>query len=232
MKIALINPNGTAAMTDKVRQVALQFAAAGTDIWASNPANAPLSIEGHYDEAASLMGLLDEIGKAQQWGADGYVVACFDDPGIGACREITEGPVVGICEAAMHFASVAACSFSVVTTLPRAVPIIEEMAHRYGKTHLCKKVRAANIPVLALEDDAAAAEQHICAEIARAVAEDHCEAIILGCAGMADLTARLTQQYGMPIIDGVVCGLKLCEGMVGANIKTCKTGGYAFPRKK
>ncbi len=232
MKIALINPNSTASMTDKVRQVANDYAATGTEILATNPTDSPPSIEGHYDEAASLMGMLTEIKKAEQWGADGYVIACFDDPGLGACREIVAGPVVGICQAAMAAAAVVATSFSVITTLPRSVPIIEELAHRYGAAHTCKKVRAADIPVLDLEEDGNIAEQKISDEIGRAIIEDRCEAVILGCAGMADLTAKLSKEHGIPVIDGVLCGLKMCEGLVAAKISTSKIGGYAYPRKK
>ena len=232
MKIALINPNSTAAMTDKVRVVAETYAAAGTTIYAANPANTPASIEGHYDEAMSLPGLLAEVKKANAWGADGIVVACFDDPGLAACREVSHGPVVGLCEAAMRFASVVADSFSVVTTLPRSVPIIEDCARRYGMTHYCRRVRAADIPVLSLEHDRERAQRKIKEEINRAVAEDSCEAVILGCAGMADLTRQLTEECGIPVIDGVVCALKLSEALVGAGLKTSKINTYAAPRKK
>ena len=232
MKIALVNPNSTAAMTDKVRVVARRYAAAGTEVRATNPDDTPPSIEGHYDESAALPGLLREIQEAADWGADGYVVACFDDPGIGACREVVAGPVLGICEAAMQMAATLATGFSVVTTLPRSAPIIEELAHRYGMSHRCRKVRAADIPVLALEEDAAAAEAKIKDEILRAVAEDRCEAVILGCAGMADLTERLSTECGVPVLDGVVCALKMCEAIVGAGLATSKAGAYAYPRKK
>ena len=232
MKIALINPNSTAAMTEKIRRVAAQCAFAGTEIRATNPAKSPPSIEGHCDEAMALPGLLAEIRRAEKWGADGHVIACFDDPGLAACREAAAGPVVGMCEAAMRAASIVACSFSVVTTLPRSVPIVEELARQYGAAHLCKKVRAADIPVLDLESRPAAAEKKIAAEIRRALKEDRCEAVILGCAGMADLAARMTRQHGAPMIDGVACALKLCEAMVGAGLKTSKINGYAYPRKK
>ncbi|MCH9704504.1 MAG: aspartate/glutamate racemase family protein [Proteobacteria bacterium] len=232
MKIALLNPNSTASMTDKVRVVAEQYAAVGTEIIVANPSDTPVSIEGHYDEAMSLPGLLTEVQKADAAGADGIVIACFDDPGLPACREISPAPVVGLCESAMQFATVLATSFSVVTTLPRSVPIIEECARRYGMEHRCRKVRAANIPVLDLEHDAAAAVEKIKAEINRAIAEDRCEAVILGCAGMADLTRMLTKECGIPVIDGVVCALKLCEAIVGAGLKTSKINGYATPRKK
>ncbi len=232
MKIALINPNSTASMTEKARISAQQVASVGTTIIASNPGNTPKSIEGHYDEAMCLSGLLGEVVMAKKNGCDGLVIACFDDPGLGACREVLDGPVMGICEAAMHAASIISTSFSVVTTLPRSTPIIESLAHRYGMSHFCRRVRAADLPVLALEEAGSSAREKIRDEIIRAVKEDGSESVILGCAGMADLTEWLSEQAGVPVIDGVVVATKMVEALIGAKLSTSKIGAYAAPRVK
>jgi len=229
MKLAIINPNSTESMTQKCKEVALKFKNNDTEIWASNPENSPKSIEGHYDEVKSLAGLMEEIKKAKDWGADAYVIACFDDLGLEAARELVEGPVIGICEAAMHMTTILASSFSVVTTLNRSVPIIEELSHKYGMSKFCRKVRAANIPVLSLEDGTCNAKQKIEKEILKAVEEDNCEAIILGCAGMADLTIELSQKCNIPVVDGVLCALKMAESLVGAKLKTSKINAYSYP---
>lgn len=231
MRLLVVNPNTTASMTAKIGACARAFASPGVEIIARNPPDGPASIEGHYDEAMSTPGLLAEIRRGEAEGVDGTVVACFDDPAIGACRELATGPVVGICEAAMHAATMIATSFSVVTTLPRAVPIIEELALRYGMERRCRRVRAADIPVLALEEEGDA-RQRILAEVRAAVAQDRCEAVILGCAGMADLTEWLTRETGVPVIDGVVAGVRMVEALVGAGLRTSKIGAYATPRPK
>ena len=111
----------------------------------------PASIEGYYDEAFSVPGLLEEIRRGEEDGCDGYVIACFDDTGLDAARCVASGPVVGICEAAMHVATLLGGRFSVVTTLARSVPALEALARRYGVADRCR-VRAAEVPVLALED--------------------------------------------------------------------------------
>ena len=231
MRLLVVNPNTTASMTAKIGACARAFASPGVEIIARNPPDGPASIEGHYDEAMSTPGLLAEIRRGEAEGVDGTVVACFDGPAIGACRELATGPVVGICEAAMHAATMIATSFSVVTTLPRAVPIIEELALRYGMERRCRRVRAADIPVLALEEEGDA-RQRILAEVRAAVAQDRCEAVILGCAGMADLTEWLTRETGVPVIDGVVAGVRMVEALVGAGLRTSKIGAYATPRPK
>jgi allantoin racemase len=232
MKLLIVNPNSTDSMTAKIAGCGRRFAAPSTVINAVNPSDSPRSIEGYYDEAMSLRGLLEEIGKGERDGYHGFVIACFDDSGLAASREIATGPVLGICEAGMHAASMLAARFSVVTTLPRSVPIIEDLALLYGMQRKCRRVRAADIPVLALEDEDGEARQKVLAEIRKAVCEDGSEAIVLGCAGMADLTAWLSQEAGVPVIDGVVCAVKMLEALIGAGLQTSKIGAYAWPRHK
>ena len=80
MRIKVINPNTSESMTRKIGEAARAAAAVGTEIVACNPAGGPVSIEGHYDEAVSVLGLLDEVRNGEGQEMDGYVVACFGDP--------------------------------------------------------------------------------------------------------------------------------------------------------
>lgn len=230
MKLVVINPNSTRSMTDKIVASARAVAAPGTEVEGRTADGAPASIEGHFDEVMSAAHLLREVQAARD--ADAIVVACFDDPAIGACREVATGPVIGICEAAVKAASMIATSFSIVTTLPRSVPVIEELVRKYGLDHQCRRVRSAAIPVLALEEPGSNARQQVRAEILRAIEEDRCEAVVLGCAGMSDLTEWLSAETGIPVIDGVTVATKLAEALVGAGLKTSKIGAYATPNQK
>jgi allantoin racemase len=232
LKILLVNPNGTESMTAKIAASARLVAGPGVEIVARTNRGGPPSIEGHHDEAMSVPGLLRIVREEEERGIDGVVVACFDDPGIGACREIATGPVMGICEAAMKAATTLATSFSVVTTLPRSVPVIEELARRYGAHHHCRKVRSARIPVLALEEEGSNARELVRAEIFRAIDEDGAEAVVLGCAGMADLTEWLSRETGIPVIDGVTVALKFVEGLAACGLGTSKINAYAHPISK
>src|SRR5438874_1363144 len=96
MKILVVNPNTTASMTQKIGAAARAAAAPGTEILAVNPSTGPVSIEGFYDEALSVPGLLAEIAKGEEFGVDGHVIACFDDTGLDAARSLAKKPVVGI----------------------------------------------------------------------------------------------------------------------------------------
>jgi allantoin racemase len=230
--VFIVNPNTTASMTAKIGEAARSVAAPGTEITAVNPEIGPASIEGHYDEALCVPPMLELFERGFAGGADAGVIACFDDPGLYAVRELTTRPVLGICEAAMLAASVVASRFSVVTTLGRAVPIVEALAQRYGMAAKCRRVRAAEVPVLALEEEGSAARARVEEEVARAVAEDGAEAVILGCAGMADLARALTAEVGVPVVDGVAAATKLAEAMAGLGLQTSKVGAFALPRAK
>jgi allantoin racemase len=232
VKINIVNPNTTASMTAKIGDCARQAASPGTEIWACNPASGPVSIEGHYDEAMCLPGLLAEIRRAEEAGADAHIIACFGDPGLDAAREIARGPVFGIAEAAMHAASFIGKHFSVVTTLGRTCGIAAHLAERYGMQRFCRNVRACEIAVLELENPASDARARITEECRRALAEDGAEAIVLGCAGMADLCAAIGRDIGAPVIDGVTAAVKLAESLVALGLGTAKGGEWARPLPK
>ncbi|MBE0553776.1 MAG: aspartate/glutamate racemase family protein [Rhodobacteraceae bacterium] len=232
MRIVLINPNSTASMTDQVRESARRNAFPGTEIVALNPADTPASIEGHADEALSVPALLQAIRTAEAGGGDAFVIACFDDPGLAAAREVARGPVIGICQAAVQVATTIAARFSIVTTLPRSVPIIEDLVHHYGAAAKCRSVRAIDMPVLALEAEPDLAEARLVAEIEAARDRDGAEAVVLGCAGMSELCERLSERTGMPVIDGVSAAVKLAEALIGGGYRTSKVGAYNYPTVK
>ena len=163
MRLVLINPNTTASMTAKAGAAARAVAAAGTEIVAINPADGPVSIEGYLDEAYAVPGLLDEIARRERSApADGYIIACFDDTGLDAARCLARAPVVGIGEAAFHLASLVAGRFSVITTLSRSVPALEHNLVKYGLAARCARVRAAEVPVLSLEEPGSPARARSC----------------------------------------------------------------------
>ena len=219
-------------MTDKAGEAARMVAASGTEIIAVNPLYGPVSIEGYYDEVFSIPGLLEEVRKGEASGCQGTVIACFDDTGLDAARCIASGPVVGTCEAAMHTASLLAISFSIVTTLRRSIPALEELTVKYGMSRKCHRIRATEVPVLELENPDSEATKLIRVEIQKALDDDRSEAIVLGCAGMVDLAAKLSEEFGVPVIDGVSAAVKLVESLVALGLQTSKLNGYAYPRSK
>lgn len=230
--IQVINPNTSLAMTETIGEAARAVASPGTEILAVCPAEGVPSIEGHFDEAVAAIGVLEQVKAGREQGVCGHVIACFGDPGLLAARELATGPVIGIAEAAMHMATMVATRFSVVTTLPRTVIIARHLLQQYGFEHHCAALHAIDLPVLALEDGTGLAQEKVRERCIRAKKEDGSGAIVLGCGGMAMLARELTQELGMPVIDGVGAAVKMVESLVALGLSTSKQGDLDYPVRK
>ncbi|PKV99005.1 aspartate/glutamate racemase family protein [Nocardia fluminea] len=231
MRIRVVNPNTTRAMTDTIERCALAVAGPGTLLDAVTSEIGPASIESHYDEALSVPGLLAAIRQGEVDGVDGYVIACFGDPGLDAARELAQGPVIGIAEAAVHTASHLGRGFSVVTTLARTVGRAADLTEHYGMGRFCRGIHACEIPVLALETDPDA--RKIVTEACRAaVAQDESDAVVLGCAGMADLCAHIRDEIGVPVIDGVAAATLTVQSLLMMGLRKSGRGEFATPPPK
>ena len=227
-QILIVNPNTTVSMTETIGAAARAVAAPGTEISAVTSAMGPASIEGFYDEAFAVPGLIQALLKSPD--ADAGIIACFDDTGLDAARSAARFPVVGICEAALVTAGQIAKRIAVVTTLPRSIVPLEELVRRYGFAERAL-VSACNVAVLDLERPGSGAQEKLKAEIARAL-DRGAEAIVLGCAGMADLAHKLSQQFGVPVVDGVAAAVKQAEALAGLKLTTSRRGSYALPAAK
>lgn len=213
MNLLFVNPNSTESMTDKVRVTAKAVLPSIVNVIAESNHDGPASIQGPDDGDLAVPGMLDVIKRGVNNGADAVIIACFDDTGIDQARGLCNVPVVGIGQAAYHASMLKGRSFSVVTTLSVSVPVLEENIQRFGVHTYCKRVRASEVAVLELEEPGSDAERRISNEIALAISEDACEAIVLGCAGMTDLAARMERQHGVPVIDGVAAAAGIAYGL-------------------
>lgn len=236
-RIAVVNPNTTASMTQKIAECARMVVGPDTEIVAVTNGSGPASIESHYDEALAVPGLLAAIAAGERdgidgRGIDGWVIACFGDPGLDAAREVASGPVVGIAEAGMHVATLLGRSFSIVTTLARTIGQAEHLVERYGFSGKCRSIYACEVPVLELDAPGSDARKLVVDYCRRAVEFDEADSIVLGCAGMADFCHDVSEQVGVPVIDGVAAAVTMVEGLVRMGLKTSTRSEYAAPLPK
>ncbi len=231
MRMHVVNPNSSAAMTEGIAEAARRASEGrGVEILATGAAGGPTSIEGHVDGALAVPFLLDRIREAEERGVAGHVIACFDDTGLDAARSVARAPVVGIGEAAAHCATLVADRFAVVTSVPAALPVLRTNLVRYGFAARCAGLRAAGVPVLEIDAGTPRALDAIRREVELALDADGADAVVLGCAGMAALAAALAEEFGCPVIEGIAAGVSVVSALAAAGLVTSKRGGYAFPR--
>ena len=231
MRILVINPNTTQAMTDDIGRMARAAAGPGTQIDCVQPAAGPRSIEGSADEVLAGYHTLDMVASTRGR-YDAYVIACFGDPALAACREVSQVPVIGIAEAAFHMASLVAFKWSVVTVLPRVKPLLEELVLRNGMEMRCASIRCTPLTVLEIEEDIERTKRMMVEEARTAIKDDGAEAILLGCAGLGPIDKWMQQQLEVPVLDGVACAVKLAEGLHQYGVTTSKVAAYRDPEPK
>ena len=230
IRIWVVNPNTTESMTAVIGRCAQAVAGPNADVTAVTSVFGPSSIESHYDEAMSVPGLLDAIRRGERAGADGYVIACFGDTGLDGAREVARAGV-GSAGAAMDTCCHLGGGFSVVPTLARTTGRAAELAERYGMERFCRGIHACELPVLDLETDPMALK--IVTEACRdAVDRDRSDAVVLGCAGMADMCRAIAGEIGVPVVDGVTAATLTVQSLLTMGLSTGKRGEYAIPPEK
>src|SRR3546814_10057900 len=122
--------------------------------------------------------------------------------------------------------------YSVVTSLDRTVPMIEDRLKLAGLDARCASVRASGMAVLELEADPNRAVEAIVRQAEIAVNEDKAEVICLGCGGMAGLDEKIKARTGVPVVDGVSAAVTIAESLVRLQLTTSKVRTYAAPRPK
>lgn len=233
MKIKLINPNTTQSMTDSIYRMAVKYADPGTEITAVSPKTGPDSIECYVDEYLAVPGVIQEVIKGdREDNADAFIIACFGDPGLFAAREVTDKPVLGICEAAIAAAKFIAPYFSVVSVLDRSRKVTEDVVKAYGAESFCRSIRTTGLSVLDFGRDPEKGLAALAQQGRKAVTEDGAECVLLGCAGFVDFVDALKQELGVPVLDGIMPAIKLAEALVKMGVKTSKANTWKEPEPK
>ncbi|HWM02415.1 MAG TPA: aspartate/glutamate racemase family protein [Actinophytocola sp.] len=231
MRILVVNVNTTESMTESIGQQARKVAAAGTEIVPLTPRFGAESVEGNFESYLAAVAVMDRV-LSYDGAYDAVIQAGYGEHGREGLQELLDVPVVDITEAAASTAMFLGHRYSVVTTLDRAVPLIEDRLTVAGLTGRCASVRASGMSVLELESDPGRAVQAIVNAAEAAVTQDHAEVICLGCGGMAELEEKVRDRTGVPVVDGVTAAVTIAESLVRLGLSTSKVRTYARPRAK
>jgi Asp/Glu/hydantoin racemase len=193
VRLALINPNTDAAVTQTMCAIAARAGAAQITGFTAPFGAALITNEETLATAAeAVLALAPDLSNF-----DGIIIAAFGDPGLGALRARLPIPVTGIAEAAMRTAARDGRRFAIATTTPdlRASIISAATAHgdfagvwiTPGDPATLTADRARLIPAL-----------H--AACTTAVTEGGAQAVIIGGGPLADAAEAMRDTIGVPLI--------------------------------
>lgn len=231
MRILVVNVNTTESITETIAQQARAVASPGTEIVGLTPYFGAESVEGNFESYLAAIAVMDRV-MAYDQPFDAVIQAGYGEHGREGLQELLNVPVVDITEAAASTAMFLGHAYSVVTTLDRTVPLIEDRLKLAGLYQRCASVRASGMAVLELEEDPLAAMEAIVRQAELAIREDKAEVICLGCGGMAGLDEQIRQRTGVPVVDGVTAAVTVAESLVRLGLSTSKVRTYATPRPK
>lgn len=231
MKILVVNVNTTETMTKTIGEAARVAAAPGTEIIPLTPYFGAESCEGNLESYLAAVAVMERV-LAYDGEYDAVIQAGYGEHGREGLQELLDVPVVDITEAAASTAQFLGHRYSVVTTLDRTVPLIEDRLMLAGLDRRLASVRSSGMAVLELESEPERAVEAIVRECELAVTQDRAEVICLGCGGMADLEATVKERTGVPVVDGVAAAVTIAEGLHRLGLRTSKVRTYAPPRPK
>src|SRR5918994_79554 len=231
MRILVVNVNTTETMTASIGATAAGVASPGTEIVPLTPAFGAESVEGNFESYLAAVAVMDKVVSYPE-PFDAVIQAGYGEHGREGLQELLDVPVVDITEAAASTAMYLGHKYSVVTTLDRTVPLIEDRLKLAGLDARCASVRASGMAVLELEEEPERAVEAIINQALLAGAEDKAEVIVLGCGGMAGLDEQIRQRAGVPVVDGVASAVTIAESLVRMRLSTSKVRTYAAPRPK
>ena len=117
MKILLLNPNMTQAMTDNMAAIARAVVGDRAEI-VPVTATRGFPYIASRAEAQIAGGLVLEMIAEHADDVDAVVIAAFGDPGLAGARDLFDLPIVGMAEAAVMTAALLGETFAVVTFSP------------------------------------------------------------------------------------------------------------------
>jgi Asp/Glu/hydantoin racemase len=211
-RILVINPNSNTVVTRGLEQALkpLDFAD-GPEIVCTTLAEGPFGIESQIDVDSVTVPLRRLVESDN--GAAAFVIACYSDPGLHACREGTDRPVFGIAECGVLTAMTRAETFGVIVIAQRSIRRHIRYLRQMGLMDRLAGERPLNMSVAETASGEGTLAKMI--EVGRALRDqDGAGAVIMGCAGMARLRGPLEDALGIPVIDPTQAAATMALGAV------------------
>lgn len=210
--IVVINPNSNEVVTTGLDEALEPFRfVAGPLIECLTLKKGPFGIESQIDSDQVVMPLVNLI--KQRPDASAFVIACYSDPGIDACRSTTKVPVFGIQESGILMAMARGDRFGVIAIADASVLRHRKYMRRMGILDRLAEERSLDMSV----DETARGESTFARLHAigrQLIDDDGANCIVLGCAGMARHRQPLEEDLGVPVIEPTQAAVAMALGTI------------------
>ena len=210
-RILVINPNSTEACTRGIDEAMAPLRmTGGPQIECMTLKEGPPGVQCQADVESVVQPLARTVA-ARDNDCDAFVIACFSDPGLYACREATRRPVLGIAESGILTALTMGQRFGVISILKTSIPRHLRYVGQMGVQARFAGDRAVGLEVVELTDEARTLSRMIDAGT-ELRDRDGADVLVMGCAGMARYRDRLQQAVGVPVVEPTQAAVAMAIG--------------------
>jgi Asp/Glu/hydantoin racemase len=211
-RILVVNPNSNEAVTkglaDALAPVAFKD---GPEVDCVTLQEGPFGIETQEHVESVALPLRRLVAGSND--VDAFVIACYSDPGLHACREATTRPVFGINEAGVLTALARGERFGVIAIGQRSIRRHVRYMRQMGLLERFAGERPLNMSVAETASGEKTLDRMI--EVGAELRDkDGSDVIVMGCAGMARHRRPLEAALGVPVIDPTQAAVAMAIGTV------------------
>jgi Asp/Glu/hydantoin racemase len=231
VRLLIVNPNTTDAVTDLLVNAGRHVAAPDTELV---PLTAPRGMPYISTRAEAQIGgaIALEMLAEHHGNAEAAIIAAFGDPGLFAARELFDIPVIGMSEAAMLTARMLGKRFAVVTFTKQLVGWFRDCVDMHQMAPHCVAVRAITEPFASMISVQVDKEDLLVELALRAVEEDDADVIILAGAPLAGLAQKVRERIPVPVVDPIAAAVKQAEALVALSPRKAVAGSFRRPAAK
>lgn len=201
MRLLLVNPNTTQALTDRMTGLVRPALPPGV-LLSSMTAPRGFAYISSLPEAQVAGAIcLEMLAEAEP--PDAAIIAAFGDPGLAAARALFPFPVIGMAEAAILTALQLGRSFAIVTFTSAMRVWYGQSVENLGASARFLGVWTPGEGKVDIADVARSQREALHALVLQAV-QDGAEVVILGGAPLAGLAAELAADTPIPLVDPLI----------------------------
>lgn len=213
MRLLMINPNTTEAMTAPMVRVAQHIAWDVAEIVALTATQGFPYISSRAEAQIAGAHVLEMIADHHD-SVDAVIVAAFGDPGLVAARDLFDLPVVGMAEAAIMTAAMLGDRFSIVTFSPHMARWYTDCVRQTGLEARFTGVRCPRIAPASVDTVATALRSDLIELVRQATSADGADVVILGGAPLAGLAKEIANEVDGLLIDPIAAATAQAMSLV------------------
>lgn len=216
MKINFINPFGTKAYNELIRETLVAYARPDTEVVITNTTDCPENIDYYFSKHLIETAVMEDVIRAERQGFDAVIVGCCYDPGVRVSRELVDIPVIGPLEASIQVSSYYGHDYVLITDHHKAVPYLRDMVRLYGGSQ-CRGVSCINWWVTDMINDTASVARDAREAVGKELQSSSAEVAILACTIIGASLEKSILQGTLPrdevILNPNTMALKMAESL-------------------